>query len=793
MSTPHERAQLTIRGARVHNLANLDLDLPSDGFVVLVGPSGSGKSSLAFDTVHAEGQRRYLEAMSARLRLTLGAMPRPEVDSVRGLPPTLALAQTSAPTVGTLASLTELDVVLRVLFGRAGVQRCPLSGEVVTATPHDVIVGTLLGLPERTRLHVEAPAPGGGDARARLEELVRQGFSRVRVDGEVRPIEEVRDLAEGAIVRVVVDRILVGPDRRDRIHDAVRTAARVGRGVVVAVTDATERVFTDRPISFATGRVLPELRPALFRPTGADVCAACLGKGQVDDVACGVCGGTGLGDAALAVSFEGVGWRELWEMPLARMRELSGRWPATPVTSPLLAELSSRLDALVDVGLGHLAPRDRLGDLSAGELQRARLARQVGTDLAGVLYVLDEPAVGLDAEQVDRLVVLLRRLVGKGNGLLVVEHDPRVIAAADRVIEFGPGAGPDGGHIVFDGPPDALAKADTATGRWLAGGQVLPRGDHTPRLGWITVDGARVRNLTGDPIRVARGALNAFVGPSGGGKTAALVAIEAHLRAALANAEPPPGRLTGADGIARVLSVDELSARRTRRSMPATYVGLWDTLRELLASTNEARARGLDAARFSLNVAGGRCEACQGFGVRRVDLEWLPEVEVPCEVCDGRRFASDVLQVRWKGLDASQILDLRVDEAHPILAGHPRLEEALRALHDVGLGYLTLGQPSPTLSGGEARRLKLARELVRAARRGGDDTIVLLDDPTSGLHPVDVVVLHALLRRLADEGATVVLATHMSSLVAAADHVVRFGPGVGPDGGRVVSSGPPTG
>ncbi len=791
MSTPHERAPIAIRGARVHNLANLDLDLPSDGFVVLVGPSGSGKSSLAFDTVHAEGQRRYLEAMSARLRMTLGAMPRPDVDSVRGLPPTLALAQTSAPTVGTLASLTELDVVLRVLLGRAGEQRCPVSGEVVTATPHDVIVGTLLRLPDRTRLHVEAPATGVGDARARLDELVRQGFSRVRVNSDVMAIEDARDLPADAIVRVVVDRILVGPDRRDRIHDAVRTAARVGRGVVVAVTDDGERVFTDRPYSFATGRVLPELRPALFRPTGADACATCLGKGQRNDAPCDTCEGTGLGDAALAVRFEGVGWLDLWKMPLGQLRTLSQTWTVSAVTAPLLAELSSRLDALVDVGLGHLLPRAPLGDLSAGELQRARLARQVGTDLAGVLYVLDEPAVGLDAEQVDRLVVLLRRLVDKGNGLLVVEHDPRVIAAADRVVEFGPGAGPDGGHIVFDGPPSALSKADTATGRWLSGGLTLPRGEHKPRLGWITVDGARVRNLTGEPIRVARGALNAFVGPSGGGKTSALMAIEAHLRAALANAEPPEGRVTGADGIARVLSVDELSARRTRRSMPATYVGLWDTLRELLAATNEARSRGLEAARFSLNVAGGRCEACQGFGVRRVDLEWLPEVEVPCEVCDGRRFASDVLQVRWKGLDASEILDLRVDEAHPLLAGHPRLEEALRALHDVGLGYLTLGQPSPTLSGGEARRLKLARELVRAARKGGDDTIVLLDDPTSGLHPVDVVVLHALLRRLADEGATVVIATHMASLVDAADHVVRFGPGVGPEGGRVVSSGPP--
>lgn len=377
------RSGITVRGARVHNLRGVDLDLPSDGFVVLVGPSGSGKSSLAFDTLHAEGQRRYLESLSARLRASLGSLPRPDVDVVHGLPPTIALAQTDAPTVGTLASLVEVDLALRVLFGRAGELRCPVSDVPVSSTPHDRIVAALLDLPVGTRLHVEAPAAPASDARHLLDGVAQLGFSRVRVDGVVRPLEEVRpeDVRAGVDVHVVVDRILVGPERRDRLHDAVRTAARVGRGVVLGVTDTTTLRFTDRPVSPVTGEVLPELRPALFRPSGATACATCRGRGVVDEVACAACHGTGLGPTARAVRYEGLRWTEVASATVAQVRGWAAVWSRTAVTTPVLAELASRLAALDDVGLGHLRLDAPLGSLASGELQRARLARQVGADL----------------------------------------------------------------------------------------------------------------------------------------------------------------------------------------------------------------------------------------------------------------------------------------------------------------------------------------------------------------------------------------------------------------------------
>ncbi|MCB9665654.1 MAG: AAA family ATPase [Alphaproteobacteria bacterium] len=787
---------LILRGARHHNLAGFDLDLPTDALVVVVGRSGSGKSSLAFDTLHAEGQRRYLEALSSHLRQVVGSLPRPRVDVIHGLPPTIALAQDGVRPGGgsTVSTLAEVEPVLRVLFGRAGTLRDPATGEAVHATPHDRIVEALLALPEGTRLHLEAPLGTGREAVAVLDEVRRAGFSRVRVDDEVLPLDRVRpdDLEGAARLRIVVDRIRVGPDRRDRLHDAVRTTTRAGGGVLVAVTEEGEQVFTDRPYSFATGRTLPELRPALFLAPGPEHCAACAGTGRADTGDCPTCEGTGLGEVARAVTVaEDWTLPRVWATPLAEVRAAASGWPRDAVSAPLLDELGARLGALDEGGLGHLTLGRAAGTLSAGELQRVRLARQVGGDLTGVLYVLDEPTLGLDDAQVTRLVGLLRTLRDRGNGLVVVEHHPAVVAAADLVVEIGPGPGREGGRLLYVGPPEGLAGQDTPTGRWLSAPDPLPAPEREVS-DWLTLEGARGGVLRGDTVRVARGGLTALVGPSGAGKTLLLEALDAHLRAQVGGeGDPGSGRLTGGTGLARVLRVDEAAAGRSRRSVPATYVGLWDVVRDLLAATAEARLRGLEARMFSLNVPGGRCEGCAGLGVRTVSLHVLPDVEVPCEVCEGRRFARDVLEVTWKGRSAAALLEATADEALPLLAGHPRLEEALRALRDVGLGYLPLGQPSPSLSGGEARRLRLARELVRAHRRGAADTVFLLDEPTAGLHPVDVAELAHLLARLVDDGATVVLATHDLRLAAACDHVVALGPGVGPQGGGVVAQGHP--
>lgn len=784
-------ALLRVRGARQHALRDLDLDLPTNALVAIVGVSGSGKSSLAFDTVHAEAQRRYLEAVAGGSRVDLPTLPRPDVDVLSGLPPTVALPQDVARPGrrSTVATLVDVAVLLRVLFARAGTLHDPDTGETVHVTPLDHVVDAAMAAGEGTRLLVEAPVPVTGDGTGILREIARAGFSRVRWKGEVVRLDDIDETAVPDDLRIVVDRVRVAADRRARVEDAVRLATRAGDGRVVLVADGDERAYADRPLT-AAGVVLPALRPALFAAPGPEACPTCEGAGFVEDTPCEACEGTGMGPVARAVSWRGRTLPELLAEPLDPLRAWFAAVPRDPVTAPILAEVGGRLDALHAVGLGHLSLGRRADALSYGELRRLRLARQVGADLSGVLFVLDEPAAGLDADRVADLVRLLRGLVARGNGVFVVEHHPAILDAADHVVEFGPGPGRDGGRVVYEGTADGLRSADTPTGRWLAGpGRGAPPAGRT--TGWMTLHDPEGANLVDATARVAVGGLTVVDGPSGAGKSAWLDALTGHLAARTLDRVAPAGRLDGGETLTRVLVVDEAAARRSRRSMPATYVGLWDVVRELLAATREAQVRGFDAGTFSLNVKGGRCEACHGLGVRRVDLHVLPSVDVVCEVCEGRRFARDVLEVRWKGRDASELLALTADEALPILAGHPRLEEALRALQDVRLGYVPLGQPAHTLSGGEAQRLRLARELVRAARRGAADTAFVLDDPTSGLHPADVADLTHLLVRLVEEGATLVVASHEPLLRAAADHVVTLGPGVGPEGGRVVSDGPP--
>lgn len=758
---------IRIRGAREHNLSAVDLDLPQGRLIVCCGPSGSGKTSLALDTVHAEGRRRYLDALSFGLRLRTGPLPRPAFDSLDGLPPTVAVEQIQPPLgrQDTVGSASQLLDPLRVLFGRAGTLHDPTTGAPLAVTAHDTIVEEILGLPEGTRLHIEAPLFWGGDAAGSLQEVIRAGFSRVRSGGEVRSVEEILPAQATEVSHVVVDRIKVGPNRADRVHEAVRVASRVGRGVVEVQTPSGRLSFRQRAIG-ADGEPLPELSPRLFRTPGAHGCAACGGSGEQGGEPCTVCDGTGLGPVARAVTWRELTWGEVGRLSVHELSDVLRQGPAGGTFATVVEELDRRLLALLDLDLGHLTLSRAARTLSTGEWQRVRLATHLGARLSGVLFVVDEPESGLDPARVRAVHRALCALRDLGNTVVVVAHHPLLIEQADHVVEFGPGPGPAGGRVVYEGPPHGLQRANTATGRALRGEILLDR---------TRVEG-RGELRVGADLPVQIGAWNLIVGPSGSGKSRALEALVSEL----------DGGAGEAVGIERVIRADSRAAGGGRRSMPATYVGLWSEVRDLLSATSEAKVRGLEARSFSLAVPGGRCEACEGLGSRRISLDVVPDIEVVCDVCEGRRFSSDVLEVTWKGWSAAEILASTADEAMARLAGHPKLEEPLRALREVGLGYVPLGQPVDTLSGGEQRRLYLARELVRAIRRGAEDTLVVLDDPTAGLHPADVPTLVGLVDRLVGRGATVVMTSHHAPLEAVADRVIRLG-GEGPDQASMVA------
>jgi excinuclease ABC subunit A len=727
---------LVVQGAREHNLAGVDVELSPSSWVALCGPSGSGKSSLAFDTLFAEGQRRYLHALGLGDR---AERPPPRVDRISGVPPTLGLAQrVRAPGASTrFAELAEVAPALRLLFGRSGVQHCPRCDRPVVPTSHDAIVDALLQLPVGARLLLEAPVPPGPQV---LEEVQRAGFSRIRRGGVVTRLEGLT-LRDDEAVRVVVDRIKVAPDRRDRLADSVRLASQAGRGVVVAVVGDEEQSWVDRPYCAHDQLELPLLEPRLLsRRSHTGACAACGGSG------CEVCGGTGLSEAARHVRWRGHRWEELLQLGPEGLRQAL---PSTgqPAELGALEELSRRLQGLEELGLGAVPLQRKAEALSAGEVQRSRLSTVVSSALSGVLYVLDEPAAGLEERWLPAVAEQLRRLRDGGAMVVTVTHRSGLLAHADRVLEFGPGAGAEGGRLVFDGAPAELKEAPTATGRWLSGQLPLPpsRGRTAASCG------------SHGGVELPLGVLGAVLGGSGSGKSR-------HL-AALAEA----GRAL--ESVESVVMADR-PAGRSRRSMPATYVGLWDVLRDLLAQTQEARVRGFDASTFSVNVKGGRCEACRGAGEVVIELDALPDVTVPCDVCGGARFARDVLEVRWRGLSAAELLQSDASTLRPVLSGHPKLDAGLGALVRSGLGYVPLGMPTDGLSGGEARRLALARELTR--RPAG--ALYLLDDAEVGLHRVDLLGLVGVLQELVDAGATVWLATHDPELAAVCDVVHELSP-----------------
>ncbi|MHB1136101.1 MAG: excinuclease ABC subunit UvrA [Coriobacteriia bacterium] len=914
--------RISIRGAREHNLKNIDLEIPRDELVVITGLSGSGKSSLAFDTIYAEGQRRYVESLSAYARQFLGQMDKPEVEHIEGLSPAVSIDQktTSKNPRSTVGTVTEIYDYLRLLFARVGTPHCPVCGRVIEKQTSEQIVDVLLELPEGTKFQVLAPLIKGrkGEYGKMFADLKAEGFTRVRVDGEVRMLDEeiTLDKKFKHTIDVVLDRLVMKDGLRPRLAESVEMALKLAGGtVIIAVTDGEETEYSQALACPEHGFSMDELNPRDFSfnaPYGA--CPDCLGIGSrmeadpdlvVPDpslsiaegaikpysgnlnyypqlveaaakhigvsidvpwgelpeearhtllhglgdekirldyltrdgretywftkyegalssvmrrhdetdselskekleeymavIPCVTCGGARLKPEILAVTFGDKNINEVTSLSAKNSLhffenvQLSDR--DAIIGERIIKEIVERLRFLVDVGLDYLTLERATATLSGGEAQRIRLATQIGSGLVGVLYILDEPSIGLHQRDNERLIVALKRLRDIGNTVIVVEHDEETIREADFVIDMGPGAGEHGGEIVCIGTPEKLLTCpDSLTGKYLSGEVEipLPAGRRTLDKGSVTIVGARQNNLQSIDVEIPLGALSVVTGVSGSGKSS-LVADT--LAPALSNhayrtrhRTGKHDRIEGLQQIDKVITIDQSPIGRTPRSNPATYTGVWDDIRSLLASTNESKARGYAPGRFSFNVRGGRCEACKGDGQLKIEMHFLPDVYVPCEVCKGSRYNRETLQVTYKGKNVADILDMSVEEAVTFFENIPKIRRKFRTLYDVGLGYVRIGQPATTLSGGEAQRVKLASELQRVST---GRTFYILDEPTTGLHFDDVRQLLDVLQRLVDAGNTVLVIEHNLDVIKSADHLIDLGPEGGDRGGQIVVSGTP--
>ena len=925
---------ITVRGAREHNLQDVDLRIPRDALTVFTGLSGSGKSSLAFDTIYAEGQRRYVESLSAYARQFLGQMDKPDVDFIEGLSPAISIDQksTSRNPRSTVGTITEIYDYLRLLYARVGHPHCPDCGTPIARQTAEQIVDRVGELPAGTRFQVLAPVVRGrkGEYAALFQQLATDGYARVRVDGTVHPIEEVPKLAKTRKhdIDVVVDRLVADGEGMRRLADSVETALRLGEGLVTIdvlpardapegtpgeehtysehlacmrcglsfdqlaprsfsfnspygacdtcsglgtqLTVEPELVIGDPACSVEEGVVLPwatgmqagyyrQLLRAIVSHVGADpatpwedlpadaqeavlhglderidvsyrnrygrtrsyqarvegVIPSLLRRHQetesdhqrqnieqyMREVACPDCDGLRLKPVVLAVT---VGGRSIAELTALSIREADAFVAGLEldrrellIAGRVLKEVRARLRFLLDVGLDYLQLDRAAATLSGGEAQRIRLATQIGAGLVGVLYVLDEPSIGLHQRDNERLIATLERLRDLGNTLIVVEHDRTTIETADHIVDIGPGAGEHGGRIVHSGSvPDLLDLDEGAslTGDYLAGRRsiALPTERRTPDTGALVVRGADANNLTGLDVSFPLGTFTAVTGVSGSGKSTLVneILARALMRHVYGSRELPAShrRVEGLDLVDKAVIVDQSPIGRTPRSNPATYTGLFDHLRKLFASTPEAKLRGYQPGRFSFNVKGGRCESCHGDGTLRIEMHFLPDVYVPCEVCKGRRYNRETLEVRYRGLTVADVLDLSVEQALDFFENLPTIASHLRTLVDVGLGYVRLGQPATTLSGGEAQRVKLASEL---RKRSTGRTVYILDEPTTGLHFEDVRRLLDVLHRLVDKGNTVIVIEHDLDVVKTADHVIDLGPEGGSGGGRLVVAGTP--
>ncbi|HGD3761953.1 TPA: excinuclease ABC subunit UvrA [Streptococcus agalactiae] len=918
--------KLMIRGARAHNLKNISVDIPRDKLVVVTGLSGSGKSSLAFDTIYAEGQRRYVESLSAYARQFLGNMEKPDVDSIDGLSPAISIDQktTSKNPRSTVGTVTEINDYLRLLYARVGTPYCINGHGAITASSVEQIVDKVLALPERTKMQILAPIirRKKGQHKSTFEKIQKDGYVRVRIDGDIHDVTEVPELSKSKMhnIDIVVDRLINKEGIRSRLFDSVEAALRLSDGYVVIDTmDGNELLFSEHYSCPECGFTVPELEPRLFSfnaPFGS--CPTCDGLGiklEVDidlvipdrsktlregalvpwnpissnyyptmlgqamtqfgvdmdtpfeklskaeqdlalygsgerefhfhyindfggernidlpfegvvnninrryhetnsdytrnvmreymnELKCNTCHGYRLNDQALCVRVggeEGLNIGQGSDLSIADHLELLETLRLSSneqlIARPIIKEIHDRLSFLNNVGLNYLNLSRSAGTLSGGESQRIRLATQIGSNLSGVLYVLDEPSIGLHQRDNDRLIDSLKKMRDLGNTLIVVEHDEDTMMAADWLIDVGPGAGAFGGEIVASGTPKQVAKnTKSITGQYLSGKKVIPVPSER-RVGngrFLEIKGAVENNLQNLDVKFPLGKFIAVTGVSGSGKSTLINSI---LKKAVAQKlnrnSDKPGKYVSLEGIEyvdRLIDIDQSPIGRTPRSNPATYTGVFDDIRDLFAQTNEAKIRGYKKGRFSFNVKGGRCESCSGDGIIKIEMHFLPDVYVPCEVCHGTRYNSETLEVHYKEKNIAQILDMTVNDAVTFFAAIPKIARKLQTIKDVGLGYVTLGQPATTLSGGEAQRMKLASELHK---RSTGKSLYILDEPTTGLHADDIARLLKVLDRFVDDGNTVLVIEHNLDVIKTADHIIDLGPEGGIGGGQIVAIGTP--
>ncbi len=801
---------LEIIDAHKHNLKHLHLKLPKRQFIVVCGVSGSGKSTLAYDTIFQEGQRKYLESLSAYARQYLKSLERPDVQAIKGIAPTISIDQKHSSYYynSTVGTISEVAPFLRLLFAKLGQAHCPGCGRPISRSSAEGVQAALLSrfCGRTVRLYAPLVRQRRGHYQALLEKYRKRGFLKALIDGREYYLEEAPELSRHARHRIAVqvDAVEVEPAASARLADAVTLALNEGDGEILARAGNEEAFFSDRLYCQACDLSLAEPQPGTFSlnsPEGA--CPACLGsgrQGQDGEAAgpCPACNGSGFRAEALAFRFRGRNVFELGELEIADLLEFfrSVR-PAAgedEIARALLPQLVQRLESFVSLKMGYIALNRRIDTLSGGELQRARLVSQIGFGLNGIIYVLDEPSIGMHFSEQLNLLRILRRLREMGNTLVVVEHDEETIRSADYVVDIGPGAGEHGGELMYAGPIAGFeASARSLTSAYVYGRkriEVLPgRGaaEH-----WLEIEDIRLNNLDGVQLKLPLNRLTVVSGVSGSGKSSLVVdALAPLLRRELENVQPANPRLSygavsGLERVKRVLMVSQTAIGKNSRSCPATYIGIMAMIRALFAALPEARVRGYSQARFSFNVRGGRCEACEGLGVRRLQMSFLPQLEVVCPVCDGERYNSETRQVKFKGRSIADVLDLTASEAHEHFAAVPLLARKIRILLDVGLGYLRLGQSSQTLSGGESQRIKLTKELARGS---GAPTVYILDEPTVGLHFDDVRKLIDVFRALLARGHTVVVIEHNLEMLRVADHVIDLGPGGGRHGGKIVYQG----
>ena len=914
---------IKIRGARANNLKNLNVDIPRDKLVVLTGLSGSGKSSLAFDTIYAEGHRRFVESLSSYARMFLGQMDKPDLDFIEGLSPAISIDQktTSRNPRSTVGTVTEIYDYLRLLYARVGIPHCPVCGKEIRRQTVETILEKILSLPAGTRFMVAAPLVRGkkGSFQKQFEDARRSGFVRVRVDGSLYDLSETIELDKNLkhSIDIVVDRLVMREDLRPRLADSVETALKLADGnlLILTVGEKEEELYFSQHFACEEHNVsFSEFSPRDFsfnNPFGA--CPACSGLGEtpkispdkilpdrslslrqgaiqvngfksldestwngplfaavgkkygftldtpiekysphaldvllygsgsttytidryfekrvahqtvrfdgvvgiieqrmnaghdeyydafVDNVPCKACGGARLNPTILAVTVGGKNIHEFCSLPINEALDFVDVLVFTEtekkIVKEIVKEIKARLQFLSAVGLEYLTLSRRAGTLSGGEAQRIRLATQIGSSLMGVIYILDEPSIGLHQRDNSKLIGTLKKLRDVGNSVLVVEHDEETMLASDYIVDIGPGAGIHGGEVVAAGTPDEIMQNPASiTGAYLSGKKriEIPETRRPGNGKWLKIVGARENNLKNIDVEIPLGMMVAVTGVSGSGKSSLINSIlYESLAKTLNRAQTSPGRhdrIEGAEVLDKVINIDQAPIGRTPRSNPATYTGLFNDIRELFATTPEAKARGYTAGRFSFNIKGGRCEACEGDGVKKIEMHFLPDVYVTCDVCKGRRYNKETLDIRYKGRTIYDVLEMTIEEGLHFFENLPRIYNRLKTLYEVGLGYIKIGQSSTTMSGGEAQRVKLAAEL---SKRSTGKTLYILDEPTTGLHSDDVNRLVYVLSRLVDAGNSVVIIEHNLDLIKTADYIIDLGPEGGDGGGRIVTAGTP--